>query len=241
MPEPRQSAQSGRADIRAQLSALAERYARDPKRTAGYAKLRKVRPPRGDRPARQASVLVLFGELDNVAARHHSPSVPADLDVLLVLRASTLRNHAGEIAFPGGGADPEDADAIATALREAVEETGLDPAGVSVLGELPLAPTVSNFTVTPVLAWWEQPSRVGVVDAGESAAVFRMPVAELLDPAARCNTVLERDGLQWVMPAFRTEHGLLWGFTAAILDSLFEELGWTEPWDHSDRVRPPGY
>ncbi|RII43788.1 CoA pyrophosphatase [Galactobacter valiniphilus] len=226
---------------REQLAALASAYERDPAREAGYARLRRVRPPAGDRPARSASVLVLFGALDGHPAEHPSAAVPADLDVLLVVRASTLRDHAGEIAFPGGGADPEDADAVATALREAVEETGLDPAGVQVLGALPLAPTVSNFTVTPVLGWWSEPSEVGVVDAGESAAVFRMPVADLLDPANRCMTVLERAGREWTMPAFRTQHGLLWGFTAAILDGLFEELGWGEPWDEHDRVRPRGY
>ncbi|MDR2256720.1 MAG: CoA pyrophosphatase [Arthrobacter sp.] len=226
---------------REQLAALAAAYAADPEREAPYARLRRVRPPVGDRPARSASVLVLFGSLDGKPAEHASPSVPAELDVLLVVRASTLRDHAGEIAFPGGGADPEDAGAVATALREAVEETGLEPTGVEVLGALPLAPTVSNFTVTPVVAWWRAPSAVGVVDAGESAAVFRMPVADLLNPERRCLTVLERGGVEWTMPAFRTEHGLLWGFTAAILDGLFEELGWTEPWDQGDRLRPPGY
>lgn len=225
---------------RAQLAALVAAYQDDPSRVPSYSRLR--RPVRaGSRAPREASVLVLFGELDGVPARRSSAAVPSELDVLLVLRASTLRDHAGEIAFPGGGADEGDLDAIDTALREAREETGVDTAGISVLGALPVAPTVSNFTVTPVLGWWDAQSEVGVVDVGESAAVFRTPVADLVDPANRCMTVMNFGGTEWVMPAFRLPQGLLWGFTAAILASLLDELGWTEPWDENDRISPPGY
>lgn len=243
MSVPHHAAQ-GAPGARAELAALAAAYREDPSRVPPYARLRRARPPRR-RPApglpqREASVLVLFGELDartpvGGEAAHH------ELDLLLLRRASGLRNHAGEIAFPGGGAEAEDADEVATALREAREETGLDPAGVEVLGTLPVAPTVSNFSVTPVLGWWRTPSPVGVVDEGESAAVFRAPVARLVDPENRRTTVLSRGGVTWEMPAFTVEGGLLWGFTAAIVAGLLDELGWARPWDTSRTVRPPGF
>jgi 8-oxo-dGTP pyrophosphatase MutT (NUDIX family) len=194
--------------------------------------------------ARPAAVLMLFGVLDSLASDHRaaSASVSRDLDVLLLARASTLRAHPGQVAFPGGRIDPGDAGAVGAAVREAHEETGLDPAGVEVLGtlaEVPLA--FSGHVVTPVLAWWQHPSPVRVVDAGESADVFRAPVADLLDPANRGVTVLRRDGREWRGPGFLVPRGdgehLVWGFTGMLLDGLFELLGWSEPWDRS-RVLP---
>lgn len=187
---------------------------------------------------RAAAVLMLFGVLDRVPADRPAAAVAVhrDLDVLLLARASTLRSHPGEVAFPGGRIDPGDADASAAALREAREETGLDPSGVEVLGTLPAVPLAhSNHLVRPVLGWWRDPTPVRVVDQRESAAVFRTPVAELLDPANRGVTVLRRGGQEWRGPAFtvRSDQGVhtLWGFTAMLLDALFDRLGWTEPWD----------
>ena len=114
--------------------------------------------------------------------------------MLLLARASTLRSHPGQVAFPGGRVDPEDSSPVAAALREAQEETGLDPAGVEVLGALEIVPLeYSQHVVTPVLAWWQHPSPVSVVDEAESADVFRAPVADLLDPANRGSTVVRSD------------------------------------------------
>lgn len=199
--------------------------------------------------ARAAAVLILFGVLDGLASNSdaQASAVSRDLDVLLLSRATTLRSHAGQVAFPGGRVDPGDASVVAAALREAEEETGLDPAGVEVLGTLDKVPLeYSRHLVTPVLAWWQHPSPVRVVDDAESADVFRAPVADLLDPANRGVTVMRRDGLEWRGPGFLVPHAtgehLVWGFTAMLLDGLFDRLGWTEPWDVDKELPlpPPG-
>ncbi|MDX6208944.1 MAG: hypothetical protein QOE24_1335 [Frankiales bacterium] len=182
--------------------------------------LSRFQPP--DEGGRESAVLVLFGE---------GPYGP---DVLLIERAATMRSHAGQPAFPGGAIDPGDASPTAAALREAVEETGLDPAGVEVLEELPplwLPP--SGFVVVPVLAWWREPSAVSAVDPAECAAVARVPVADLTDPANRLRV---RHPNGYVGPAFEVGGMLVWGFTAGLLDRLLHLAGWALPWDVS-RVR----
>ena len=203
---------------------------------------RGVREPAGD-DARPAAVLILFGVLDHLPSDHEAQAraVSRDLDVLLLARATTLRSHAGQIAFPGGRLDDGDDGPIVAALREAQEETGLDPAGVEVLGtleEIPLA--YSGHVVTPVLGWWAAPTPVAPVDQAESSAVFRTPVADLLDPANRGTTVLRRDDREWRGPGFTITGGgedrLVWGFTALVLDAMFDRLGWTEPWDAAREI-----
>jgi 8-oxo-dGTP pyrophosphatase MutT (NUDIX family) len=217
---------------RAQLAEVADAAARAPQPLPGFAGL----PMPAD--ARSAAVLLLFGVLDGLPSDHaaQAQAVSRDLDVLLLSRASTLRSHAGQVAFPGGRVDPEDDGPVGAALREAREETDLDPAGVEVLGTLEDIPLVySQHVVTPVLAWWRHPSPVRVVDEAESADVFRAPVADLLDPAHRGSTVIRRDGQEWRGPGFLVPHPdgdhLVWGFTGMVLDGLFDRLGWTEPWD----------
>jgi len=197
------------------------------------------RPPRDAASMRQSAVLVLFGVLDDVSARHRAGAVPASLDVLLTRRAADLAHHPGQVSFPGGGIDPDDDGPEAAALREATEETGLDAAGVDVLGvleSLPLA--VSDNLVHPVLAWWATPSPVHAADPAETADAFRAPVADLLDPENR-RTVR---GAGWASPAFCVPGDaghVVWGFTALVLDRLFDELGWTEPWDPSREIPRP--
>jgi 8-oxo-dGTP pyrophosphatase MutT (NUDIX family) len=169
-------------------------------------------------PTREAAVLVLFGNNPDTGP-----------DVLLLRRADTLGSHPGQVAFPGGGAEPGDGDSVGTALREAVEEVGLDPAGVRPLALLPkLLVPVSGFEVTPVLAHWTDPSAVRAVDPGETAAVARVPVSALVDPA---NRLLVRGPSGYVSPAFVAPGMLIWGFTAGVLTVLLEVGGWTKPWD----------
>jgi 8-oxo-dGTP pyrophosphatase MutT (NUDIX family) len=154
-------------------------------------------------------------------------------DVLLIERAHDMRSHAGQMAFPGGAVDDDDADAVAAALREAVEETGLDPAGVQVFASLPaLFLPPSGFVVTPVLGWWHTPSPVHAVDPREVASVHRVPIADLLAPVNRLRV---RHPSGYVGAAFRLSGDLLvWGFTAGLLDRLLRVAGWEQPWDDAD-------
>jgi 8-oxo-dGTP pyrophosphatase MutT (NUDIX family) len=167
---------------------------------------------------RRAAVLVLFGE-----DATHGP------DVLLMERARTLRDHPGQVSFPGGGADPTDADAVHTALREAEEETGVQPSGVQPLAVLPdLYIPPSGFVVTPVLAHWASPVEVHAVDPRETAAVVRVPLSALADPANRLRV---RHPSGFVGPAFVVAGLLVWGFTGGILSALLDLGGWARPWD----------
>lgn len=187
-------------------------------------------------------MLILFGVLDDLPSDRaaQDAAVSRDLDVLLLSRATTLRSHPGQVAFPGGRVDPGDDGPVAAALREAREETGLEVSGVDVLGALPPAPlAVSGHLVTPVLGWWRHPSPVGVVDEAESAAVFRAPVADLLDPRGRGIIVLRRGASEFRGPAFEIDGRLVWGFTAILLDALFDRLGWTEEWDRGRLLTLP--
>ena len=204
------------SDARAQLAGLLERI--DP------AVFRELRA--GDRGERPAAVLVLFSEAKPQA------SAPAELCVLLQVRAATLRQHAGQVSFPGGRVEPGDEDAAQTALREAAEETGLDPSGVDVLATLPPVPlAVSNHLVTPVIGWWEHPIVLSAIDPAETTLVWQVPVSQLLDPASRFTAVRERRGSRYSGPAFDVEGVVVWGFTAILLDRLFDALGWTQRWD----------
>ena len=163
---------------------------------------------------------------------------PAGPDVLLIERAGTLRDHAGQVAFPGGGADPGDDGPTGTALREAVEETGLDPTGVEPLAVLPtLYIPRSTFAVSPVLAWWRAPSEVAVQDPGEVAAVARVPLGVLADPAVRA-TVVAPGGV-FRGPCFMLPEMFVWGFTAGLLARLLDLGGFAVPWDGRREVPLP--
>jgi 8-oxo-dGTP pyrophosphatase MutT (NUDIX family) len=193
---------------------------------------------RNDAPVRDAAVLVLFGVLDSIHAGA-SNAVARDLDVLLQRRAATLSSHAGQIAFPGGRLEPTDSDAAAAAVREAVEETGLDPTGVDVLGTLtPFPVPVSNHLVIPVPAWWSRPSEVAAVDHAETVETFRVPVADLVDPANRAMTEHRFQGDVYRSPAFAVDGRVVWGFTAIVLSRMFEDLGWAVAWDDRRIVEP---
>ena len=194
-------------------------------RTVRPEQLSRFLPP--ETGGRQSAVLILFGEGEQ------GP------ELLLMERSGTLRSHAGQPSFPGGALDPEDGDPedggpLAAALREAEEETGLDPSGVQLFGVLPrVYIPVSRFVVTPVLGWWRTPTPVGVVDPAETARVFTVPVSDLTNPANRATTV-HPSGFQG--PGFLVESALVWGFTAGVIDRLLHFAGWERPWDRSKQV-----
>jgi len=170
--------------------------------------------------ARAAAVLMLFGEGND------GP------DVLLLRRADTLGSHPGQVAFPGGAADPTDDGPVDTALREAREETGVLREGVRPVLVLPdLFVPVSGFIVSPVLAHWHEPCPVEPVDPAETAAVARVPIAHLADPA---NRFLVSHPSGYVGPAFSAPGMLVWGFTAGLLNGLIALGGWERPWDGTD-------
>jgi 8-oxo-dGTP pyrophosphatase MutT (NUDIX family) len=174
-----------------------------------------IQPPA--RGGRASAVLILFGE------GRDGP------DVLLIQRSQGLRLHAGQPAFPGGAVDAADGGPVAAALREAAEEVGVDPGGVDIVATLPeLFIPRTGFRVVPVLAWWRRPSAVAPVDSGEVAAVERVSVGELADPAARL-TVRGPGG--FLSPAFQVRGMLIWGFTAALVDRLLALAGWERPWN----------
>ena len=187
-------------------------------------------PPRNAPRPRRGAVLLLFGE------------GPAGPDLLLTERAHDMRSHPGQVSFPGGSIDPTDASPAAAAVREAEEETGLDPRGVEVFATLPelwLPP--SNFAVTPVLAWWETSCEVGVVDPAEVHAVYRIPLAELRDTAY---AIQVRHPSGWLGPGFLIgddKDVILWGFTAGIISRLFAYVGWLEPSEGAPMRDLPAY
>ena len=184
-----------------------------------------VRPPASG--GRRSAVLVLFGD---------GAQGP---DLLYIQRSEGLRRHPGQPAFPGGKIEPSDDGPIAAALREAVEETGLDPVGVDVLTTLPeMFIARSEFRIIPVLGWWRTPSAVRPTDIGEVAAVERVGVADLADPANRLMLRFPggRSG-----PAFRIGAMLIWGFTALLTDRLLALGGFERPWDATTiRALPDG-
>ena len=190
---------------------------------AGISALDLTRFTPTDTASRRSAVLILFG---------HGDGGP---DVLLIERAHDMRSHAGQPAFPGGGVDPDDEGPVAAALREAAEETGLDPAGVEVLAVLPdLFLPPSAYVVTPVVGWWREPTSVRAMDPAEVASVHRVPLVELTDPEHRYR-VHHPSG--FVGPAFEVRGLVVWGFTGGLLDRLIYLSGWEREWDRS-RVIP---
>ena len=155
------------------------------------------------------------------------------LNVLLTRRSEQLRDHAGQISFPGGRAEPEDAGPAATALREALEEVGLAPRHVEVIGLMPIYTTVTHFVVTPVVALVQPPFDLAL-DASEVAEAFEVPLDYLMNPAHHRRHVVTFDGGQrqflsmpWHGPdaAGGAEREFyIWGATAAMLRNLFRFL-----------------
>jgi 8-oxo-dGTP pyrophosphatase MutT (NUDIX family) len=157
---------------------------------------------------------------------------PGGLHVLLTRRTDHLRDHAGQISFPGGRSEPSDDGPAGTALREAQEEVGLAPEHVRVIGQMPIYATVTSFHVTPVVAL-VQPSFSLSIDPFEVAEAFEVPLAFLMTPAHHRRHDMLYDGRQrqflsmpWRGPGsdgVEREY-FIWGATAAMLRNLYRFL-----------------
>ena len=172
----------------------------------------------GDESTRKGAVLILF------SGNKYAP------EVLITLRSSQMRSHAGQPSFPGGAVDASDKDAISAALRESEEEVGLKSETVEVIGLLPelwLPP--SNFHVSPVLAWWRDPHEIAPQSVEEVVRAENISLIELAHPANRSN-VRHKSG--YMGPAFNVAEMLIWGFTAGIIDRILHHSGYEREWDH---------
>ena len=173
-----------------------------------------------ERKATHASVLVTLVQRDE------------GLAVLLTQRSDHLADHPGQVSFPGGRAEPEDADAVVTALREAREEIGLMPELVDVIGQLPTYTTGTGFIVTPVVGL-VQPGFDLRIDPFEVAEVFEVPLAFLMNPANHRWHAVEMNGVKreflsmpWtgIDSSGQPRRYFVWGATAAMLRNLYRFL-----------------
>jgi 8-oxo-dGTP pyrophosphatase MutT (NUDIX family) len=174
----------------------------------------------------------LGGEKAPAAASVLVPLVqrPGGLQVLLTRRTDHLRDHAGQISFPGGRAEPEDDDAVDTALREAQEEVGLSRRWVNVIGILPDYTTITRFVVTPVVGL-VSPDYVLTLDPFEVAEAFEVPLAFLMAPAHHQRHEFEFEGsrrqflsMPWTRDSAYPDEFYIWGATAAMLRNLYHLL-----------------
>ena len=155
-------------------------------------------------PRRAAAVLI------GVVARADGPTI------LFTRRTAHLKAHAGQISFPGGSIEPEDAGPIAAALREAQEEIGLDPTLVEVLGRLDPYDTITGFRVHPIVGWIEPPVAFAL-DPFEVEELFEVPLAFILDRANHASGTVERGGRTRRFFRLPFRHYDIWGATAGML------------------------
>lgn len=165
----------------------------------------------GDAPRRPAAVLV--GVREGVQPR-----------VVLTVRTNDLPSHAGQVAFPGGGSDPADADAVATALRESEEEIGLERQLVTPLGFLDRFETISGYNITPVVARIDPEARLYPAPA-EVAEVFEVPLSFFLEPSNLRRYTMEFRGHRRDMVEFVHGGHRIWGATAAMVFNLLQRMG----------------
>jgi 8-oxo-dGTP pyrophosphatase MutT (NUDIX family) len=192
-----------RADLAASLPGRDAQYKMMPRPRSGFT----FRGEPGE-DARLGGVLALIYPHDH---RAH---------IALILRPTYAGVHSGQVAFPGGGKEPEDADLTATALREAYEETGIDPAQVEVLGHLtPLFVVASNYLVLPSVGWSDHRPNFHP-DPYEVAQIVEAPLADLLDPACLRVEDWQLRGHTVEVPFYAVAGQRIWGATAMMLSEL---------------------
>lgn len=165
----------------------------------------------GDVPRVPAAVLLLLR--DN-----------ADCNLVFTRRTEQLRRHAGQVSFPGGRMEPDDADVIDAALREAEEEIGVPRSAVTPMGFLDCFETISGFCVTPVVAQLAADAPPLVIDSGEVAEAFEVPLAFFMDPVNLRRYRMQYRGERRPMVEFRYGGHRIWGATAAMLVNLLQRM-----------------
>jgi 8-oxo-dGTP pyrophosphatase MutT (NUDIX family) len=163
-------------------------------------------------------------EFANTAAAVLVPVIAhSELTVLFTQRTPHLKSHAGQVSFPGGRVEPDDASAEFAALREAGEEIGLAAERVEILARLPDYRTRTGFRVTPVIGLVTPPLELAP-DPREVAEVFEVPLAFLLDPGNRQRRTREFQGLTVGYYVFEYQDRVIWGATAGMLVNLYKML-----------------
>ena len=150
-----------------------------------------------------------------------------EASLLFTRRTETLSRHSGQVSFPGGRRDPADLTPVETALRETMEETGIDPAFVTIAGFLPRYRTGTGFNVLPVVGLLAQGFALAP-DPREVAEVFEVPLAFFLDPANRRQESRELRGKLRQIYAYHPGTHYIWGATAAILNDFVSRLAGLE-------------
>jgi 8-oxo-dGTP pyrophosphatase MutT (NUDIX family) len=145
--------------------------------------------------------------------------------VILTQRPETMRKHAGQVAFPGGRMDEDDANLIAAALREAEEEVALSPHAVSIIGMTDSYRTITGYEVTPVIGVIA-PDLPLIANDDEVAAIFEAPLAFLLNPANHRTQSLDWQGRKRRYYEIMWEDRRIWGATAAMIVNLSRRLDW---------------
>lgn len=159
--------------------------------------------------APQTDAAVLIGLIERPGGPH----------LLLTQRTTHLRDHAGQISFPGGRVERRDASIAATALREAQEEIGLDPSKVDILGELASYDTATGFRIHPVVGWLTPPLELRP-DPYEVDEVFELPLAFVIDPGNHRRQSFRRGALTRTYYVLPYQNRFIWGATAGILVNL---------------------
>lgn len=165
-----------------------------------------------DRPLPPAGVLILL---------HERPGGP---HIIFQKRTDSVRDHKGQVSFPGGVMDPGDPDIRFTALRETHEEIGVHPDHVEVLGQLDEMATISNFRVTPFVGWLDRYPYPWRFSTDEVAYLLEVPLKHLLDPA---NIVPDRriiNGRAYTFQSYQFGNDLIWGATARMLGNFLDLL-----------------
>ena len=162
------------------------------------------------RPTRTAAVLVPILDLERP-------------EILLTRRAAHLKTHAGQVSFPGGGAEEGDDTAVRTALREAEEEIGLSPDRVTPLGFLDRFDTVSDYRVLPIVGLIKPPAK-WIIDHREVDQVFTLPLDVALNRSRYKEQVMRRDNQRFVVHSIEWKGNVVWGLTAAMLINLIDRI-----------------